>query len=39
MLLDRRTLDGIASGEIDSAFRRWKRPSVRSGGTLRSPAE
>ena len=36
MLLNRRTLDGIAAGEIDLAFRRWKRPTVRAGGTLRT---
>jgi hypothetical protein len=36
MLLNRRTLDGIAAGEIDLAFRRWKRPTVKAGGTLRS---
>ncbi|HUE86940.1 MAG TPA: hypothetical protein VMO26_12770 [Vicinamibacterales bacterium] len=28
------TLDGIARGEITLAFRRWRRPTVRSGGTL-----
>jgi hypothetical protein len=38
MLLNRRTLDGIAAGEIDLAFRRWKRPTVKAGGTLRSRA-
>lgn len=36
MLLNRRALDGIEAGEIDLAFRRWKRPTVRSGGTLRT---
>jgi hypothetical protein len=36
MLLNRRTLDGIAAGEIDLAFRRWKRPTVKACGTLRS---
>lgn len=34
MLLDSETLAGIARGEIQLAFRRWKRPTVRSGGTL-----
>lgn len=34
MLLRRDTLDGIARGEISLAFRRWRRPTVRSGGTL-----
>jgi hypothetical protein len=38
MLLNRRALDGIATGEIDLAFRRWKRPTVKAGGTLRSRA-
>jgi hypothetical protein len=38
MLLNRRTLDGIEAGEIDLAFRRWKRPTVRAGGTLRTRA-
>jgi hypothetical protein len=34
MLLDRSTLDRIARGEVSLAFRRWRRPTVRSGGTL-----
>ena len=34
MLLDNRTLTGIEQGRIQLAFRRWKRPTVRSGGTL-----
>lgn len=34
MLLDRRTLQGIASGSITAILRRWRRPTVRSGGTL-----
>ncbi len=38
MLLDRRALDGIAAGEVDLAFRRWKRPTVKAGGTLRTRA-
>ena len=36
MLLSRKHLDRIAAGEIDRAFRRWKRPTVRAGGTLRT---
>ena len=36
MLLNRRALDGIEAGEIDLAFRRWKRPTVKPGGTLRT---
>jgi hypothetical protein len=38
MLFNRRALDGIAAGEIDLAFRRWKRPTVKAGGTLRTRA-
>lgn len=34
MLLDSETLAAIARGEIQLAFRRWKRPTVRSRGTL-----
>ena len=36
MLLNRKTLDGIAEGQISLAFRRWKRPTVRPGGTLKT---
>lgn len=34
MLLDRHTLQGIAGGSITQVLRRWRRPSVKSGGTL-----
>jgi hypothetical protein len=34
MLFNRRALDGIEAGEIELAFRRWKRPTVKAGGTL-----
>ena len=34
MLLDLRTLDAIAAGSVTVAFRRWRRPTVRAGGTL-----
>src|SRR5688572_29356267 len=34
MLLDRDTLGRISRGEVTLAFRRWRRPTVRSGGTL-----
>ncbi|WP_034159820.1 hypothetical protein [Sphingomonas sp. ERG5] len=34
MLLKRRVLDGIADGRITLVFRRWRRPTVKSGGTL-----
>jgi hypothetical protein len=36
MLFNLRALDGIEAGEIDLAFRRWKRPTVKAGGTLRT---
>jgi hypothetical protein len=38
MLFNCRALDGIAAGEIDRAFRRWKRPTVKAGGMLRTRA-
>jgi hypothetical protein len=38
MLFNLRALDGIEAGEIDLAFRRWKRPTVKAGGTLRTRA-
>lgn len=38
MLLDREALNRIARGEISLAFRRWRRPTVRSGGTLLTSA-
>ena len=36
MLIKRADLDGIVEGRISLAFRRWKRPTVRAGGTLRT---
>lgn len=36
MLLKRALLERIAAGEVDVVFRRWKRPTVRSGGSLRT---
>ena len=36
MLLRKAILDKIQSGEVDLAFRRWTRPTVKSGGTLRT---
>lgn len=36
MLFQRHILDGIAAGTITCAFRRWQRPTVRSGGTLKT---
>jgi hypothetical protein len=38
MLFNLRALEGIEAGKIDLAFRRWKRPTVRAGGTLRTRA-
>ncbi len=37
MLFKQRILDGIARGEITVAFRKWRRPTVKSGGRLRTP--
>jgi len=36
MLIKRVVLDRIATGEIDTLFRRQKRPTVKTGGTLRT---
>lgn len=38
MLLRRNTLEKIETGEVDLVFRRWKRPTVKSGGHLRTPS-
>lgn len=38
MLLKRPILDRIAAGEVDLAYRRWTRPTVKTGGTLRTQA-
>jgi hypothetical protein len=38
MLFKRRFHDGLASGRITLAFRRWRRPSVRAGGRLQTAA-
>ncbi|MEM9190755.1 MAG: hypothetical protein AAGF12_16335 [Myxococcota bacterium] len=34
MLIKRKVLEGIASGDVTLAFRRWKRATVKPGGTL-----
>ncbi len=34
MLFKRHILDLISTGEVDLAFRQWKRPTVKVGGTL-----
>jgi hypothetical protein len=36
VLIKRAVLDGILSGRIDLAFRRWRRPTVKTGGRLRT---
>jgi hypothetical protein len=36
MLFKRQVLEGIARGEVTLAFRRWKRPQIRSSGRLRT---
>ncbi len=38
MLFKREALDGIAGGKITLAFRRWKRPTVKQGGRVRTAA-
>ena len=37
MLFRREFWEGLGDGSITVAFRRWKRPSVKAGGTLRTP--
>lgn len=37
MLFKQRILDLIAVGEVTVAFRRWRRPTVKTGGRLRTP--
>ena len=36
MLLKIDLLERIKAGEVDLVFRRWSRPSVKSGGTLKT---
>lgn len=36
MLIKKQLLNGIADGRISLAFRRWKRPTVKKGGRLRT---
>jgi hypothetical protein len=38
MIFRQRFLDGIRAGTVTLAFRRWRRPTVRSGGTLLTAA-
>ncbi|HSJ45821.1 MAG TPA: hypothetical protein VK923_14160 [Euzebyales bacterium] len=37
MLFPKVLWPGLANGSVQLAFRRWRRPTVRAGGTLRSP--
>lgn len=37
MLFKMDVLKRVAAGEVTLAFRRWKKPTVRAGGTLRTP--
>lgn len=36
VLIKREILEAIKRGEIDLQFRRWTRPSVKAGGTLKT---
>ena len=36
MLIKRALLDAIVRGEVELAFRRWKRATVKAGGTLKT---
>ena len=36
MLIKREVLEAIRRGEIDIQFRRWTRPTVKAGGTLKT---
>ncbi len=36
MLIKKEILDLIKSGDVTLAFRRWRKPTVKSGGTLRT---
>jgi hypothetical protein len=38
VIIRRRFLDGIEKGAVTLAFRRWRRPSVKAGGTLLTSA-
>lgn len=37
MLFPQRLWSGLEDGSVTVAFRRWKRPTVKAGGTLQSP--
>ena len=36
MLFRARDLEAIFAGKVTTAFRRWKRPAVKAGGTVRT---
>ncbi|WP_108396410.1 hypothetical protein [Devosia submarina] len=36
MLLKRDLLEQIKAGEVDLVFRRWSKPTVKAGGTLKT---
>jgi hypothetical protein len=36
MLIKREVLEAIKAGSIDQQFRRWSRPTVKPGGTLKT---
>ena len=36
MLIKRAVLDGISEGRLDLQFRRWRKPTVKTGGALRT---
>ena len=38
MLLPRATLAAVVAGDVTLVFRRWRRPTVRTGGSLRTAA-
>lgn len=38
MLFQQQILDGISTGRITVAFRRWQRPTVKAGGSLKTSA-
>lgn len=37
MLIRREVLEAIRAGRIELQFRRWSRPTVKPGGTLKTP--
>ncbi len=37
MLFKLKTLSKIKSGDVTMAFRKWKKPTIKQGGTLKTP--